>query len=58
LSRYIIHAGLQLSAKEFCYLRIIIVITAIDYKIKSMLKTSHFKLKHWANLKPYTSLDI
>jgi len=55
LSRYIIHAGLQLSAKEFCYLRIIIVITAIYYKIKLVLKTPHVKLKHWADLKPYTS---
>lgn len=46
MSRYTIHAGLQLIAKEFCYLWIIIVMTAIYNKIQLMQKTFHIKLKH------------
>jgi hypothetical protein len=55
MGHFTIHAGLQLIAKEFRYLWIVIVTTAIYKKIQLTQKTSHIKFKHWADLKPYTS---
>ena len=43
-SRYAIHAGHQLNAKEFCYLRTVRVTAAVYWGFKKKLKTFSFNL--------------
>jgi len=54
-SRYIIHAGRNLPAKEFRYLRTVRVTAAVYPGFRSRREPVPLTLEHRADLRPYTS---
>src|SRR4051795_7384860 len=54
-SHYTIHAGQNLPAKEFRYLRTVMVTAAVYQGFNFMLSHVLFTLKHRADHRPYTS---
>jgi hypothetical protein len=54
-SHYTIHAGRNLPAKEFRYLRTVRVTAAVYQGFNSMLSHILFTLRHRAGIRPYTS---
>ena len=56
--RYTIHAGRNLPAKEFRYLRTIIVIAAVHQGLDSERKPLLVTFWHWAGISPYTSTYV
>ena len=54
-SRYAIHAGRNLPAKEFRYLRTVRVTAAVYLELNLMLSHAIFLLRHRAGLRPNTS---
>jgi hypothetical protein len=54
-SRYAIHAGHQLNAKEFRYLRTVRVTAAVYWDLEKKRKPFYLALQHWADVSLYTS---
>ena len=54
-SRYTIHAGRNLPANEFRYLRTVRVTAAVYWDLNNKLDLKFFILQHWAGVRLYTS---
>ena len=53
--RYSIRAGRNLPDKEFRYLRTIIVIAGVHWRLKQRLAPPPLTFQHWPGVAPYTS---